>query len=179
MPTINVQEDIVINDIMRNRARSGGVVRYSARLEEIARSAIGAVGYAISRLMSRATLGNWDIEPEQRLAIEFADKLRVAARDGKLNCVFCHVANEGKRHRIVASILIAMGLIPGAPDYWFIWKDGGGLIELKRPDRKLPMLEGNQAHFRVWAESLGAKYALHNSLEDALATLREWGVLLQ
>lgn len=152
--------------------------RYDDKLPQFGRQILGAAEYALTMLMSRSNLSwNWKLQPEQRLSVELADALRIEAKDGRLKAVFCHVANEGKRSKIVASILKAMGLIPGSPDFWFIWNGGGGLIELKRPDKPLPKLEDNQEYFMQWAQSLSVRHAVHNSVQDALQTLRQWGAL--
>ena len=44
---------------------------------------------------------------------------------------FLLISNEGKRHERVALILIAMGMIPGAADDYFIGPSGAGVIEFK------------------------------------------------
>lgn len=144
-------------------------------IDDIISKTIGESALALTKLMSRPKLNwNWKIEPEQRLCIEFADILRVETVSNRLNGIWTHVANEGKRHKIVALILKAMGLISGAYDYWFIKKDGGLIIEFKvKPNGPTE----NQTYFGLWADSQQVPRYYCYSIEEALALLRKHGVL--
>lgn len=129
---------------------------------------------AITLLMSRGKLNwGWRLEPEQRESIELADILRKATSNGSLKAVWSHVANEGKRSQIVGAILKAMGLIPGAPDFWFIWEKGGGVIELKIKPNKL---SDNQNYFFKWCDHNNVPRAVCYSKEAALEVLEGWGI---
>ena len=135
------------------------------------------IGYTaqIYYLMKRSALSwNWTIAPEEKESIDFADQLRMATLEGRLKCVWCHVPNEGKRHRITATIMKAMGLIPGALDYWFVSSGGGCLIELKIGANKPT---DNQICFMAWCDRLGVPKAVCYNKEDALQFLRELGLL--
>lgn len=129
----------------------------------------------ILALMTRPKIAwNWNIQPEQRLSIECADYLRELTLTGKLNAVWCHVPNEGKRHNIVGAILKAMGMLPGSPDFWFIWRDGGGVIELKCGKN---WLTDYQQYFMTWAVNNGVRQGVAKSLDEFKAILDEWGVV--
>lgn len=133
----------------------------------------------IGTLMSRAKLNwNWKVESEQAECIVFADMLRVATKDGRLKAIWCHCPNESKRSVVVAMILKAMGLIPGAPDYWIVGANKAVLIEFKRPDKDLPPdFKDNQKLFQFWAGTQGVPLYMHNKAEDAMETLRMEGLL--
>ena len=130
---------------------------------------------AITALMSRGKLRwGWKLEPEQKLSILFADELRKLTVSGAYKGIWCHAPNEGKRSQIVGLILKAMGLIPGSPDYWFIWQNGRGCNELKvRGNRQTDQ----QKNFQIWCEHNGISYAVCYSVEQGLATLTEWGAI--
>ncbi len=112
---------------------------------------------------------NVKLEPEQRLCIEFANLMRFYTINNRLKTTWHHVANEGKRSRIVANILKAMGLIPGVADYNF----GGYSIEFKV---KTPQTD-NQKNFEKWKNNKGEKYAVCYSIDEAVSKLREWKIL--
>jgi len=148
---------------------------------------MGVIGFAINQLMSRGKipfrLGNDPVvlEPEQRMSIEFADKLRLLTQDyydsnekSGLRGVWCHVANEREAGWLTMLILRGMGMLAGAPDYWFVWPNGGGLIELKVDSPLSPA----QQHFQSWATSYGVKYAVCYSVEAAIDALIEWGAII-
>lgn len=155
------------------------ISRWDKQLKDLSIKAIGELPYAITTLMSRSKINSrWELQPEQRECIKFADELRIATKEGRLKAVFCHVPNEGRRHLITALIMKAMGLIPGSFDYWFIGKEKGCLIEFKRPDEKLPKdFKDNQKHFALWAQSVGVPCYLHNTVAGALESLRKEGLL--
>ena len=126
-------------------------------------------------LLYRKRLGlSIRLEPEQRLSIEIADWLREMSLTGKLKAVWTHIPNEGKRSRIVALVLAAMGMISGVSDYVFSWADGSGYIELKAGANKET---DNQILFSCWCEALGVHHATCRTLEEVQTTLKEWGVI--
>lgn len=155
-------------------------IRYADTLEDLEKYQIGVLDPAVTTLMSRSSINwKWKVQPEQRLSIEFADELRKATSQGRLKAVWCHVANESKRSIVVGLILKAMGMIPGACDFWFIGANNGCLIELKRPDENLPKdFKDNQKLFSIWAEANGVPVYLHNTVSGALESLREEGLLI-
>lgn len=136
---------------------------------------IPPIEYAKTMLMSRGKIPmHWKVDPEQRICIEFADRMRGLVLSGRYRGVFCHLANEGKRHQLTALVMKAMGMITGAPDYVFMWKGGNGLIEFKAGRGKQTE---SQAYFQMWAESESVAYALCRSSDEALDTLRAWGAI--
>ena len=145
-----------------------------------------------ARLLSRGKLNwRWRLGHEDKLSIEIADTLRNLSMDGLLNGVFCHLPNEGKRHKITGEILRAMGMITGAPDFVFIGAWGGGFIELKAPELRMASpktgksiikrpqgeLTEAQQDFQAWCIGEGAKHAVCRSVDEVLDTLRAWGAL--
>jgi hypothetical protein len=114
------------------------------------------------------------LEPEQKLCVQIADRLRAYTLDGKLKGVWSHIANEGKRHVFVGIILRAMGLIKVTPDYFFIWEGGGGLIEIKAGKG---VLSENQKHHIVWCADEKVNHAICRSVDEVLQTLVAWGAL--
>lgn len=128
------------------------------------------------KLMLRPKLNwKWDVQPEQRLCIEFTDALRAETLENKLKAVWFHVPNEGSRHNIVGAILKAMGMLPGIPDYAFLWEGGSGFIEFKAGKNGL---SDWQEVVQGWCDKQGVKFALVRSSNEALDTLRQWGVLV-
>lgn len=117
---------------------------------------------------------SWKLEPEQKLSVEVADMLRAFTLQGKLRGVWHAVPNEGKRNRIVACIMKAMGLLPGVADLSFKGAWGGGYIELKTEKGRQ---QGSQKQFQAWCEQEGVNYALCRSLGDVMDTLKAWGAL--
>lgn len=115
------------------------------------------------------------LEEEQKLSVEVANWLRERSLDGTLKAVWTHVANEGKRSMTAAQILKAMGLIPGASDYVFMWGDGAGVIELKAGKNKETE---NQLHFFSWCGALGVRHATCRSLDEVQSALVSWGAFV-
>lgn len=116
------------------------------------------------------------VEPEQVICIDFADMMRTACQNGSYRGIWGHLANEGKRHELVALILIAMGMIPGSPDHYFIGPWGGGVIEFKTLGAKL---RPTQELYRDWCIAQGVRHAVAFSPEQAIETLKKWGAIKQ
>lgn len=161
-------------------ARGKGLNGYSFRMQVKARRGTEwavpkSEKFNLNNLLSRSKLNSkWKLNPEQRDCIVFADYLRIASKTKTLKGVWLHIPNEGKRHIIVALIMKAMGMLPGAPDYVFCWEDGSGFIEFKTDDNEL---NDWQKVYREWVESSGVNYALVRSPDEGLQALREWGIL--
>ncbi len=124
---------------------------------------------AYHSLSARVRLG-----PEDRACLEFATRLRVATVENRLRAVWTHPANELATKGLAAAIARALGLITGSPDYWFVWADGGGVIEFKSATGSL---NPNQRDFRDWCRERGVRWALCRSADEAEGVLREWGAL--
>ena len=117
--------------------------------------------------------------PEDRLACEVADMLRVATLEGRLRATWTHIPHEvgGGNNRASAvryALAKAMGMIAGSGDYVFVWPDGGGWIELKTP---VGSLNPKQRDFREWCLTSDCNHAVCRTVEDVEATLMAWGVL--
>lgn len=93
---------------------------------------------------------------------------------GKLSAVWSHIPNEGKRHRFVALLLKAVGMISGTPDYFFIWPNGGGVIEIKVGKGRLTE---NQMDYRQWCSDLGISHSVCRSVQEVVDQLVQWRVL--
>lgn len=111
---------------------------------------------------------------EDRICVQAADYLRLLCLEESKKLVWFHPANEGKRHRLIALLLKAMGLIPGTPDIVILWGNGCGLIELKS---KKGRQNDNQKYFQAWAEYCGVPYAVCRSVDEVRSNLRKWGAL--
>lgn len=114
------------------------------------------------------------VKPEENLCIGIADMLRQASLQNRLKAVWSHVPNEGKRHLKVAAIMKAMGMLPGTPDYFFIWDTGGGLIEIKAGKGRM---SDNQVDYKAWCDMLNIKHAVCRSLIEVTETITGWGIL--
>ena len=118
----------------------------------------------------RAALKN-----EQLLSFEVANMLRQATLDGRYRGVWTHIANEGKRTKLVGAVLKAMGLIPGAFDFVFVWPNGGGLIELKCPPFRPSDLNPNQKRYQQWCIERAVNHAVCTTTDEVWQTLVRWG----
>lgn len=96
------------------------------------------------------------IKPEQRFSIHLADRLRELTLTRRYRGIWSHIPNEGERSRLFGVLLKAMGLIPGATDYFFIWATGAGVIELKvHPET----MSDTQLDYRDWCVQSGVNHA--------------------
>ncbi len=115
---------------------------------------------------------------EDRLSVDVATMLRVAAVEGRLKATFSHVPHEvagkGKFAAIYMAKARAMGLIKGSADFVFVWSDGGGWIELKTDTGSLSPA---QKDFRTWANDSGCRHAVCRSVEEVEHQLYSWGAL--
>lgn len=133
----------------------------------------------LDRILRKLSVKNFRLQPEEKLAVEFADTLRELTRSGLLRAVWTHPANEiaGRKSGLSAiryTIAKRMGLIDGAADYLFMWEDGSGALEAKIGSNKQ---QHNQLDFEWWCQQNGVNYAVFRTVEEGLAKLREWGAL--
>jgi hypothetical protein len=136
---------------------------------------------ARENLSARVKLG-----PEDRVGIEFADRLRVWSLEGSLIATWTHIPHEvggggGRSSQLRYAVAKALGLITGSGDYVFTSKHGGAWIEIKKPKteasgkgRSTP----EQKLFGDWCERLGVPYDVAYSADEAEALLRQWGMLI-
>jgi hypothetical protein len=126
---------------------------------------------------------------------------------GQLRCTFTCIPNElpiptfTEQLRNMAVMIgmkrRAMGCLPGAADWVFVWASGGGWIELKIPGgnqvwRKVKRVGGEKLHptktpagrlndeqvaFQGWCNSAGANHAICHSVGEAEAVLQDWGAV--
>lgn len=104
----------------------------------------------------------------------------------KPRCLWFHVPNGGARDAITGAKLKAMGVKAGVPDLVFIWKGGAGFVELKRPEDRCLLselsrpegrLSPSQRAFKDECDGLGVPYVVATSVDEAIATVRSWGLL--
>lgn len=111
------------------------------------------------------------------MAIEFANRLRVATIEGRLGAVWCHVPNElagAARATPAAAIARAAGLITGSSDYWFVWNGGGGVLEAKS---RTGTLSPGQRDHKEWCGLMNVRHAVFRTADEGELTLRQWGIL--
>jgi hypothetical protein len=136
------------------------------------------------------------LSPEEQLSALVATELRRLTLAGELRCVWTCVRVEHRGGdpiaRMIQHLLRVLGVVPGAPDWWFAWGDGAGLIELKveRPADLLDLRKDGAARaptrtymrpiqrdFREWCASNGVRHAVSRSVPEVISALRGWGRL--
>lgn len=130
------------------------------------------------RLMQYTSLSRrLRLGPEDFMAVQFANALRVHVLEGRLRAIWTHVPNElagAARATPAAAIARAAGLITGASDYLFLWDGGSGVLEAKS---KTGSLSPSQKDWRDWCAANNVRHAVFRSVEEGEAQLRAWGVL--
>lgn len=135
---------------------------------------------AIPLLMSRPKIpwkvGNRVIviEPEQKLCIQFADKMRELTASGAYEGIWLHIPNERKAHVFTMMILRAMGVITGAWDYIFIGPWGCACLEFKEGSNTLSEY---QRYFRFWLRKWDIPHEEVRTVAQAISALKKWGAL--
>jgi hypothetical protein len=127
------------------------------------------------------------LKAEDKVSAELAVLMREAMRDGRFVGLCSHVANESgdqstKLARLRSQKKKVMGMLSGAPDWWFGWvlPAGGrdfGVIELKRPGVLQGSLSDSQAMVRDWCQEIGIPWACHNRSDRAFEQLQAWGAI--
>ena len=106
--------------------------------------------------------------PEQDLQILAVQMIRLAAPD----LMFWHTPNGGGRSKVEASILKAMGTLPGVPDLTFILPNGTpAFIEMKA--RKGVLTPGQKA-FRDDVRARGLSWQEARTLTEVWDILDGW-----
>ena len=102
--------------------------------------------------------------------------LRWTVRDG---VIWRHVPNGEERELRVAAKLKAMGVLPGSADLDFFWRDESDRLRILFLELKLPrgVPSDAQRAFGERAQAIGAEYLVATSVDQALAILRERGLL--
>lgn len=107
--------------------------------------------------------------PEQKLHIAVASFLKVALPPG---VVAFHCPNGGKRSKAEASLLKAMGVLAGVPDWTIILPNGqAAFIELKADGGRM---SDAQLDFRERVLALRCGYEVCASIDDVERTLTDW-----
>lgn len=88
--------------------------------------------------------------------------------------MWLHIPNEGKRTPRQGRFLKQMGMVPGAPDFVFLWGDGSGAIELKTQKGRV---RESQKDFEAACLRHGTRYRVCRSGEEVERVLREWALL--
>lgn len=131
-----------------------------------------------NRLLLPGKLGKVKLGPEDHITIEFATRLRVWSIERRLRAVWTHIPNEvaggTKNAKIRYAIAKALGMIPGASDFVFLWAKGSAAIEIKAPKGRQ---SDNQTDFQTWCDIEGVPYFLAYSADEAETILRNLGVL--
>jgi hypothetical protein len=137
----------------------------------------------LERLLLRGRLGPVRLTDEDRICIEFADRLREAALMGRLRATFTHIPHEvgggTKNAGLRYTLAKALGLITGSADYVFVWSGGGGWIEFKRPaspGTPAGRLSTPQRLFGDWCQRENVNWRVAYSAAEGFEILREWGV---
>jgi hypothetical protein len=85
-----------------------------------------------------------------------------------------HIPNGGKRDKITASIFKGLGVVPGVADLFLAIPNPdhhGFFIELKR---KGNVQSEYQINFMKWVRSMGYKYEVIDTVEDAIQAVQTY-----
>ncbi|QUT04032.1 hypothetical protein KFK14_12835 [Sphingobium phenoxybenzoativorans] len=130
------------------------------------------------RLMTYVRLSrNVRLGPEDFMACEFANRLRVATLEGRLHAVWTHPAQElahGHRNGVAGAISKALGLVTGTSDYLFLWDGGSAALEAKSQTGTLTQA---QKDWREWCAHRGVPFHVFRTADEGEAILRGLGVL--
>lgn len=118
---------------------------------------------------------------EDKLSADVFEFMKDALESGRYVGVFTHVANEANagNDRLAGMYQHKkklIGMVPGATDWWFLWRCGAGVIELKSKGLD-GSLSDNQAVFRDWCDWAGIRHEVCNRLTQVEKTLERWGAL--
>lgn len=109
---------------------------------------------------------------EHRIQVSLIEYLTITA---KPEIFYFAVPNGGLRNVRVAQRMKAEGLKPGVSDMCFLLPEGKcGWLELKTQTGRL---SDHQMGFKARCEKLGHLWAMARSVDEAIPTLRTWGVL--
>jgi len=113
---------------------------------------------------------------EGMICRQFVAQLKFLELNPKKPFVWFHVANEGKnvKNPIFGANLKRAGKKNGAPDYVFLWENGGGFIEFKTFKGKLSK---DQKEFEAECILKNIPYCIARSTDEGINILKEWGIL--
>lgn len=131
------------------------------------------------RLLVCKPLRGGRLGPEDKIAIDFASRLRAHSLQGRLRAAWTHVPNEvgggnGRGSQIRYAIAKAMGMVTGCPDYLFLSGAGAWALEAKAGRN---VLTDGQKDFREWCALHGVPFSVFRTPDEGEEKLREWGVL--
>lgn len=134
---------------------------------------------ALARLMSYTRLSaRVRLGPEDRMALDFATRLRVATLENRLRAVWTHPANElaggAGQPTVAAALARALGLITGTSDYLFLWEAGAAALEAKSATGTMTP---GQRDFAAWCAAIGVPHHVFRTADEGEAILRRLGVL--
>jgi hypothetical protein len=150
----------------------------------------------VSRLMACPSFAG-RLSPEEEVSLWCASQLRGLTRRGLLRCAWTMVPGENKQGGRLGMMhqarQVALGYVPGCPDFLFLWGSGSGGIELKVDDpqgRLLPTAGGlaprkgrrtyqreRQVDFQNWCVDRGVRYEVARRWGEMEAVLVGWGLL--
>lgn len=87
-------------------------------------------------------------------------------------CIWAHVPNQ-RASAIQRMILSGLGVKAGFPDLVFLWRGGGGVMEMKAAKGRL---SSEQRAFRDECKRLGIPHEVIREPEAAVRALESWGV---
>ena len=123
---------------------------------------------------------------EERMQIALHHLLKLTLHDDRVD--WWHTPNGGLRDIKTAAKLKAMGVRPGVADFFFTWAAPVSVaaephlqkfpqnlfLELKRHGQDLT---SEQEQFRDSVTAKGSYYEVVDSIDDAIAVLKKYGVL--
>ena len=123
---------------------------------------------------------------EETMQIALNDLLKLLLRDGRVD--WWHTPNGGLRDIRTAAKLKAMGVRPGVADFFLTWAIPVSVVndphvhtfpqnlflELKRRGEELSL---EQEQFRDSITAKGSYYEVADSIDEAVAILKKYGVL--
>ena len=138
---------------------------------------MSSIGKLISLMECKPFRGR--LGEEDRICLEWSNRLRTYTLDGRLAGCWSHIANEaggkGRLAAIQAAKARALGMIKGTPDFIFTKHDKALWVEAKSVTGSL---SPSQRNFRDWATSNSIRYAVVRSADDGDKLLKEEGFLL-
>lgn len=118
---------------------------------------------------------------------EFAIQIALVERlklQGNRDVIWWHCPNGELREPRTAARLKAMGVMPGVADLIFVWRDGYEslgdektrvlFLELKRKGEKQT---ADQEWFEKMVRERGCEYRVADSIDEAVAILKDRGIL--
>ena len=117
----------------------------------------------------------YGLKSEAAICAEFASLCRKYTISGELKAFWCSIPNESPRGPRQRSILKALGLLSGAPDYVFIGPKTSLLLEFKSPiGRQSPRQKLVERH----CKNIGVMYRIARSCDEGVQILLDSKILM-